>query len=73
MQFCQNDNASCHGVKNFKTFLKEIHNSMTWPANSPDLNMGKKIMVEIQKGSMTRLHPDLSTAIQERLNLIGEG
>uniref|UniRef100_A0A3B3S4R3 Tc1-like transposase DDE domain-containing protein n=1 Tax=Paramormyrops kingsleyae TaxID=1676925 RepID=A0A3B3S4R3_9TELE len=35
----QDDNASCHRAKSVKTFLQERHiNSMTWPANSPDLN-----------------------------------
>ncbi len=35
----QDDNASCHRAKSVKAFLQERHiNSMTWPANSPDLN-----------------------------------
>uniref|UniRef100_A0A3B1J147 Tc1-like transposase DDE domain-containing protein n=1 Tax=Astyanax mexicanus TaxID=7994 RepID=A0A3B1J147_ASTMX len=35
----QDDNASCHRAKTVKAFLGERHiQSMSWPANSPDLN-----------------------------------
>uniref|UniRef100_A0A672T8Q8 Tc1-like transposase DDE domain-containing protein n=1 Tax=Sinocyclocheilus grahami TaxID=75366 RepID=A0A672T8Q8_SINGR len=41
----QDDNASCHRAKSVEAFLQERDiNSMTWPANNPDLNP-----IEIEK------------------------
>uniref|UniRef100_A0A3B1JDA5 Tc1-like transposase DDE domain-containing protein n=1 Tax=Astyanax mexicanus TaxID=7994 RepID=A0A3B1JDA5_ASTMX len=40
----QDDNASCHRAKTVKAFLGERHiQSMSWPANSPDLNPIEKL------------------------------
>uniref|UniRef100_A0AAR2K6C9 Transposase Tc1-like domain-containing protein n=1 Tax=Pygocentrus nattereri TaxID=42514 RepID=A0AAR2K6C9_PYGNA len=61
----QDDNASCHRAKTVKAFLGERHiQSMSWPANSPDLN-------PIEKNGPT-CKADLATAIKESWHQIDE-
>ena len=63
----QDDNASCHRAKSFQTFLQERHiNLMTLQENSLDLN---QIFLIIHDKAPS-CKADLSTAIQECLNLI---
>ena len=46
----QDDNASCHRAKTVKTFLEERHiRSMSWPANSPDVNPIENLWWKLKK------------------------
>uniref|UniRef100_A0A3Q2QY88 Tc1-like transposase DDE domain-containing protein n=1 Tax=Fundulus heteroclitus TaxID=8078 RepID=A0A3Q2QY88_FUNHE len=43
----QDDNAACHRAKTVKTFLEKRHiRSISWPANSPDINPIENIWLD---------------------------
>uniref|UniRef100_A0A8C9V626 Tc1-like transposase DDE domain-containing protein n=1 Tax=Scleropages formosus TaxID=113540 RepID=A0A8C9V626_SCLFO len=70
------DNASCHRAKSVKDFLQERHiNSMTWPANSPDLNPIENLWWKLKKLVNDKAPPckaDLLMAIRESWNQTDE-
>ncbi len=72
----QDDNASWYRAKSVKAFLQERHiNSMTWPANSPDLNPVENLWWKLKKlvhDKAPSCKADLSTAIQQSWNQLDE-
>lgn len=72
----QDDNASWHRAKIVKAFLQERHiNSMTWPANSLDLNPIGNLWWKLKKlvhDKAPSCKADLSTVIREGWNQLDE-
>uniref|UniRef100_A0A3Q1FU03 Uncharacterized protein n=1 Tax=Acanthochromis polyacanthus TaxID=80966 RepID=A0A3Q1FU03_9TELE len=76
MKVIFNDNASCHRAKTVKTFLEERHiMSMSWSANSPDVNPIKNLRWKLKKmvhDTAPACKADLATAIRESWSEIDE-
>lgn len=72
----QDDNASCHRAKTVKAFLGErLIQSMSWPANSPDLNPIENLWWKLKKmvhSKAPTCKDDLATAIKESWHQIDE-
>uniref|UniRef100_A0A8C5EQQ3 Tc1-like transposase DDE domain-containing protein n=1 Tax=Gouania willdenowi TaxID=441366 RepID=A0A8C5EQQ3_GOUWI len=70
-------NTSKSLLKTAKTFLEERHiGSMSWPANSPDLNPTENLWWKLKKMAHDKApscKADLATAIRESWNRIDEG
>lgn len=68
----QDDNASCHRAKKVKDFLQERSiSSMTWPANSPDLNPIENLWWKLKKlvhQKAPHCKADLLNAIRQSWN-----
>ena len=72
----QDDNASCHRAKSVKTFLEERHiRSMSWPANSLDLNPIENLWWKLKKMVHDKdptCKANLATAVRESWSQIDE-